>query len=892
MSLLPNTDIHRATPTLTVIDPRMLDIRTVGYHRTSTDQKPEARVTRRAFTAGGHEEAKWDPRLWERKSRPNTTILLSLSGQLLQSDSVDAGWRTRLLGVASELLCEWDKRLNQRRFEYDLLRRTIAITENTGMQFSSVTERMTYADANIEFTPHNQCGRLIRHDDPAGCLRKNEYGLSGSPLNVSRRFMNNLLPVDWPSALAERDKKLELETATTQWQFNAAGDLLVQADARGNQQIRGYDVAGQLEQVKLKYKDSPGKKLLDISYNAHGQIEREIMGNGVETLWRYEPDNNRLLQLSSRLPNRALQNLLYAYDSIGNITCIRDLTQDIRYFRNRRIEPASIFKYDPLYQLTEATGRESIPAMQGPQLPARQTPTIDPKVMAPYKQTFIYDPAGNLLNLTHEGSTGYTQSMAIAPLSNRSLLKPKDGEPDFSAYFDENGNATRLFPAGQIMRWNVRNQLAEVVQVEREVEESDAEQYRYDSEGQRVRKTLTRKVKSGMSSSEVRYLDGLEIHIEGSQDKSYIITVTAGHSSIRIVREEQGSGLIDQTELTRYCINDHLGSCSLEVDEVGDLLSQEGYYPFGGTAWWAARNETYAKYKTIRYSGKERDATGLYYYGYRYYAPWLMRWISPDPDDDIDGVNLFLFTRNNPICRIDNDGRKSEKPDIKISRLQYWLAKIVPVSLISSKRMATTFKLPPDFSNQPLVLGPTGNYERGSGFNVKRMDAREAEKSLMTFEEKYREVRVLMQRQNLASPGLEPWNSDDFDNINKGVERAELDRNQLRHSNVGVFKLIDSKNNIHAISITSKENSNLNIDLVIAHPYSQLRNLDTQKRQEIVQKIGDFNEFSTQGAGRTIALLSVVKEIKYSPKRIKTISTVAINPRSKRLVTKVLQQRA
>ncbi|EGH49324.1 insecticidal toxin protein, partial [Pseudomonas syringae pv. pisi str. 1704B] len=49
------------------------------------------------------------------------------------------------------------------------------------------------------------------------------------------------------------------------------------------------------------------------------------------------------------------------------------------------------------------------------------------------------------------------------------------------------------------------------------------------------------------------------------------------------------------------------------------------------TAWWAARSAVEAKYKTVRYSGKERDTSGLYYYGLRYYAPWLQRWINPDP---------------------------------------------------------------------------------------------------------------------------------------------------------------------------------------------------------------------------------------------------------------------
>jgi insecticidal toxin complex protein TccC len=106
----------------------------------------------------------------------------------------------------------------------------------------------------------------------------------------------------------------------------------------------------------------------------------------------------------------------------------------------------------------------------------------------------------------------------------------------------------------------------------------------------------------------------------------------------------------------RYCFDDHLGSSAFEVDAQAKTISQEVYYPFGGTAWLAGRHEVETSYKTIRYSGKERDATGLYYYGARYYAPWLQRWLNPDPAGDVDGVNFYRFVRNGPVVYTDHDG--------------------------------------------------------------------------------------------------------------------------------------------------------------------------------------------------------------------------------------------
>jgi len=112
---------------------------------------------------------------------------------------------------------------------------------------------------------------------------------------------------------------------------------------------------------------------------------------------------------------------------------------------------------------------------------------------------------------------------------------------------------------------------------------------------------------------------------------------------------------IDADQL-RYTLDDHLGSCLMELDQQARLISHEGYYPFGATAWMTASSAVEADYKTVRYSGKEMDVSGLYYYGARYYAPWLQRWVSADPAGDVDGLNLYGFVGNNPLRYVDPDG--------------------------------------------------------------------------------------------------------------------------------------------------------------------------------------------------------------------------------------------
>jgi len=658
MTDLLQTNIHHATPTLMAQDPRRQSIRSVAYYRAHLEQTPEPRINRQAYNPNGHLSAGWDPRLWPTQGQPNLTMVYGLSGEPLLSSSVDAGWRARLPGARGELRFEWDGRQNQRQIEYDNLLRPIAISEQAVNAAPATTERMVYADSHAEYSSHNQCGRLIRHDDTAGCLHLNEYNLAGTRLSESRQFMNDLSVANWPERLTDRDNKLEAENETTQWRFNTLGDLLTQTDARENQRRLDYDVAGQLTQIILKRRHLPAKTLLrNRRYSVSGQIEHETAGNGVTTTRRYDAQSDRLLQLTSNRPGHALQDLAYAYDPVGNITRIRDSATAIRYFRNQRTDPANHYRYDTLSQLIEASGRESVAASQGPVTrPSQST------VTSSYKQTFSYDPAGNLQTLIHEGLRSYTREMVTESSSNRSLPKPQAGEPDFIKSFDSNGNLLVLSAGLQAMHWDSRNQLSKVIQVIRDGAPNDDECYRYDAHGQRLRKVLHRKAKSVTLASEVRYLPGLEIHYNGREEVRYVMNADAGDCNARVLHwhEDPPEGIANGQ--IRYSLGDHLGSCTLELDEDAALISQEGYYAFGGTAWWLARSDAEASYKTIRYSGKERDATGLYYYGLRYYAPWLQRWINPDPAGDIDGFNHYRMVRNNPLRFKDSQGLSPVEP--------------------------------------------------------------------------------------------------------------------------------------------------------------------------------------------------------------------------------------
>jgi RHS repeat-associated protein len=122
-----------------------------------------------------------------------------------------------------------------------------------------------------------------------------------------------------------------------------------------------------------------------------------------------------------------------------------------------------------------------------------------------------------------------------------------------------------------------------------------------------------------------------------------------------------------ENAVVRYQYDNHLGSACLELDANANIISYEEYHPFGTTSYRAGRSYSETSLKRYKYCGKERDEeTGLYYYGARYYAGWLCRFVSVDPyAGKYPAVSPYSYCLNNPINKIDPDGVASQDPPIK-----------------------------------------------------------------------------------------------------------------------------------------------------------------------------------------------------------------------------------
>ncbi|KAF2390521.1 RHS repeat protein [Pseudomonas frederiksbergensis] len=656
-----NTTIDRHTPTLTVTDSRGLAVRQLTYYRGNISASAQPRMNIQTYDAAGRLVASRDPRLQQTPAaRANLLMIYSLSGAALSSDSVDAGWRLGLPGEAQQALENWDGRGSHQRSEYDAQLRPVARYESLSGEPARTVERLSYANNTAEFAARNQCGQLLRHDDPAGTLLFNQQALTGEVISQTRRFLPDEQAADWPLDIAARDTLLEPDKRyTTLQRYSPVGEWIVQTDAGEHQQRRFVDCAGQLKGIALTLKGKPSQPLLTATqYNAEGQLLSQTAGNGVVTTATFEASTGRLTRLSAAAPGKGvLQDLSYEYDPVGNISRLQDHTQAVRFFANQRVVPENTYTYDSLYQLISATGQEAVGASIRPGLPDLISP-IDPSLLLNYTEEYEYDAGGNFTELRHrrEGNN-YTRTMRVAQGSNRALPGETDGPtPEFERQFDANGNLQTLVPGAQPMVWDGRNQLQKLTTVNRADTASDSEYYRYDSGGARVRKVSSAQARAVSHQRQVRYLSGLEIRTLDASEELQVISVALGRGSVRCLHWVTGKPAEIEADQTRYSLDDHLGSCSLELDKTAAVISHEGYYPYGGTAWWAARSKVEADYKTIRYSGKEQDDSGLVYYGLRYLAPWLGRWINPDPLGAVDGLNFYRMVRNNPIGFTDETG--------------------------------------------------------------------------------------------------------------------------------------------------------------------------------------------------------------------------------------------
>ena len=175
----------------------------------------------------------------------------------------------------------------------------------------------------------------------------------------------------------------------------------------------------------------------------------------------------------------------------------------------------------------------------------------------------------------------------------------------------------------------------------------------YDAMGRRVRKTT-------QDAAHTYLYDGWNVvrelveHADGSAET---VEYFWGKDVSGTLDGAGGVGGLLYTKrsgATYVPLYDANGNVMQYVDSSGVVVASYAYDAFGRTI---AATGPLADVFPHRFSTKYHDAeTGLVYYGYRFYSPSLMRWLSRDPLEEEGGLNLYAFCGNAAVDRVDPHG--------------------------------------------------------------------------------------------------------------------------------------------------------------------------------------------------------------------------------------------
>jgi YD repeat-containing protein len=170
--------------------------------------------------------------------------------------------------------------------------------------------------------------------------------------------------------LATVDARLDPQAFLLDITYDALSRVTTRTTPDGSVTRPTYNAANLLEQIHVQQRgavDAQGAPawttfVESVDYNARGQRLEITYGDAqaptATTTYGYDPETFRLIQLTTHANGRRVQDLSYTYDPVGNITEVVDAAQQTVYFGNAVVEPRGRYRYDSLYQLVQAEGRE------------------------------------------------------------------------------------------------------------------------------------------------------------------------------------------------------------------------------------------------------------------------------------------------------------------------------------------------------------------------------------------------------------------------------------------------------------------------------------------------------------------------------------------------------
>lgn len=518
--------------------------------------------------------------------------------------------------------------------------------------------------------------------------------------------------------IIQTEKIIEEIAYVTQTTFNLLDQPLTITYPTGKVINYTYNQAGLTEKITTLLADSEKVIIANLDYAPTGAYQKIEFGNGVITENTYDLQQlYRLTHKQTLLGTQKLQDLTYTFDPVGNIVA---LTENSDTLAAREVQ----YTYDELNRLTAASAVKTANGedytqvysydILGNLLSKSDVGNYTYTGSHPHAVTILtdsqqqttnyeYDAAGNLVNTgawTHTWDAKNTlvtatnqQTSAIINYSydeaQTRIIKENLTEGTKKIYVNQYLDVEEDLSKNYVFVGDLK--VATIIieeEVSAEETEAEVEQPEEDNENFAAGTCLIPTTGDWILTESCN-LEGFvtapgDVYVEPqvvlTLEPNAVLEIdfhnhklwieSAGGVLIQpeatLVQADYLSESTNSTELTSHTFvfhhSDHLSGASVTTAETGEIVELIDYFPFGSTRL----EETASSYENAyKFTGKELDAeTDLYYYGARYYAAGLGRFVSIDPwEGDFTNpqtLNKYAYVVNNPLKYVDPSGEVFE----------------------------------------------------------------------------------------------------------------------------------------------------------------------------------------------------------------------------------------
>ena len=419
-----------------------------------------------------------------------------------------------------------------------------------------------------------------------------------------------------------------------------------------------YDHAERLQEVRHKLNENSEVKLAINTYDKLGRLKTKTHHGTSGHKLTYEYNiRNWLTQINGRLFE---QNLYYNTGSgsqcyngnIGSMTW-KSGEDGIRGYK---------FTYDNMSRMRNAIYGEGT--------------SITPPTGKNFSENVIgYDYNGNITGLQRygkvSGSTyGKIDDLSITYVGNQ-LNNVTDAatDPLYNGAFNfVDGNKTSIqeykYDSNGNLEQDYNKKIAKIqynslnLPSALQFANGNSTDYLYGADGMKRRVTHKTAIANiSVPMGQIKELASSQISQTNTTDYCNNVIYENGVLSM-ILTEEGYVTLSGDAPIYHYYLKDHQGNNRVVINQASTVEQINQYYPFGG---WFEVNTTTSGIQSYKYNGKELDRIhGVDWYDYeaRMYDGALGRFTTVDPlTEKYYSTNLYAYCKNNPINRIDPDGK-------------------------------------------------------------------------------------------------------------------------------------------------------------------------------------------------------------------------------------------